>query len=198
MPAEKTRALRADAQLNHDRLLEVAAQAFAAGGSDVSMKAIARAAGVGVGTLYRRFPRREQLVEATYRSETIRLCEAAPKLLTRLPPDRALREWMDQFAAYTAAKHGMGEALRLILVDDGERMRTRYLLADAIAAVLARGAEEGVLRADLDPYLVLLALGGMTLMGEAEEPDRRVLTGRLLDLLMDSLRPRNDASAGAG
>lgn len=183
---DAARPLRADAQLNRDRLLEEAARAFATEGADASMKAIARAAGVGVGTLYRRFPTRELLIEATYRSETTRLCEAAPKLLETLAPDQALRQWMDQFATYMATKHGMGEALRLILVDDGDRMRTRYLLADAIAAILTRGVEEGSLRADIDPYIVLLALGGMTLI--TGEPDQHNLTRQLLDLLMDGLR----------
>ena len=106
-PATARRPLRADAQLNHDRLLEVAARHFAEDGSDASMKAIAREAGVGIGTLYRRFPSREILVEATYRTESRRLCEAAPALLREMPPGAALREWMRMFLGYMAAKRGM-------------------------------------------------------------------------------------------
>ncbi|SHN09676.1 transcriptional regulator, TetR family [Actinacidiphila paucisporea] len=149
------------------------------------MKVIAQEAGVGVGTLYRRFPTRDELVEATYRSETARLCEAAPDLLDAMPADRALRHWMGLFVTYMNAKHGMGDALRAILVDEADRMRTRFLLADAIGVLMARGAEDGTLRAEA--YDVLMGLGGVALI--AGEPDRPALTGRLLDLLLDGLRP---------
>lgn len=186
MADETARPLRADAQLNHERLLEVAARAFARDGADTSMKAIAKEAGVGVGTLYRRFPTREQLVEATYRSETTRLCQAAPELLEALPAADALREWMNLFVTYMTTKHRMGDALRAILVDDGDRMRTRYLLADAIGTLMSKGAQEGTLRADVDPYEVLLAVGGMTLI--AGESHQAAVTERLLDLLLDGLR----------
>ena len=186
MADDTARPLRADAQLNHERLLEVAARAFARDGADTSMKAIAKEAGVGVGTLYRRFPTREQLVEATYRSETTRLCQAASELLETLPAADALREWMDLFVTYMTTKHRMGDALRAILVDDGDRMRTRYLLADAIGTLMSKGAEEGTLRADVDPYEVLLAVGGMTLI--AGESQQSAVAGRLLDLLLDGLR----------
>ena len=93
-----TRQLRADAQRNRDRLLEVAAHAFAAG-EDPTLEAIAREAGVGIGTLYRHFPTREALVEAAYRNELARLCDAAGDLLRTHPPEAALRLWMDRFVA---------------------------------------------------------------------------------------------------
>ena len=93
---------------------------------------------------------------------------------------------MDLFVTYLSTKHGMGTALRAILTDDGDRMRTRYLLADAIALLLARGVEEGTLRADAAPYEVLLAIGGMTLI--ASEPEPGAVTERLLNLLLDGLR----------
>ena len=85
----ETRPLRADAQRNRDRLLAVAVRAFSQGGPDVPLDAIAREAGVGIGTLYRHFPTREALVEAAYRTELDKLCDAAPALLTTLPPDLA-------------------------------------------------------------------------------------------------------------
>ncbi|MFC7761604.1 TetR/AcrR family transcriptional regulator [Catellatospora bangladeshensis] len=80
------RPLRADAQRNRDRLLEVAAQAFAHDGPQVSLDAVAKQAGVGIGTLYRHFPTREALIEAAYRQELARLCDAVPGLLADLPP----------------------------------------------------------------------------------------------------------------
>lgn len=186
MPTDSPRQLRADAQINHDRLLEVAAGVFARDGADaVSMKEIAKEAGVGVGTLYRRFPTREQLVEATYRNETTRLCQAASELLAREPAVRALRQWMDMFVTYMTTKHGMGDALRAILIDDGDRMRTRYLLADAIGLLMSQGVKDGTLRDDIDPYDVLLGIGGMTLI--TGEPGQSARTARLLDLLLDGL-----------
>ncbi|MFD9615442.1 TetR/AcrR family transcriptional regulator, partial [Streptomyces sp. NPDC059083] len=78
------RSLRADARANHERLLEVAARMFAREGADTSLTAIAAEAGVGIGTLYRRFPSRNDLIEDVYRNETTRLCESAPLLLDGL------------------------------------------------------------------------------------------------------------------
>ena len=97
MSAEETQALRADARLNHDRVLEAAGRAFARDGEDASLKAIAKDAGVGIGTLYRRFPTRELLVEATYRAESAKLCAAAPTLLEAMPAAEATRMCMDGF-----------------------------------------------------------------------------------------------------
>jgi AcrR family transcriptional regulator len=186
MPAPSERTLRADAQGNLDRVLAVAASAFQQDGADTSMRAIAKAAGVGVGTLYRRFPTRDRLVEATYRSEISRLCSAAPELLESTPPVQALRTWMDLFVTFIATKQGMGEALRVILVDDDTKMTTRFLLADAIGVLLAAGDAEGTLRNDIEPYDVLLGIGGITLI--AGDPDQAAITARLLNLMVDGLR----------
>jgi hypothetical protein len=71
-----------------------------------------------------------------------RLAEAADTLLAAQPPERALRQWMDLFVDYLATKHGMGDALKAILTDDGDRMRTRYLLADALGRLIAAGVEQ--------------------------------------------------------
>ena len=86
MPDTGSRPLRADAQRNRDRLLDVAVRAFSQDGPDVTLDAIAKDAGVGIGTLYRHFPTREALIEAAYRSELARLCDAVPDLLRAMPP----------------------------------------------------------------------------------------------------------------
>ncbi|UFS58185.1 TetR/AcrR family transcriptional regulator [Subtercola endophyticus] len=189
MPVTPQKTLRADAQSNLDRLLAVAAATFQQEGADTSMRAIAKSAGVGVGTLYRRFPTRDRLVEATYRSEVARLCAAATELLESRPALESLRMWMDLFVAFMATKEGMGEALRVILVDDDMKMKTRYLLADAIGMLLSEGATEGTLRTDVDPYDVLLGIGGVTLI--AGDPNQAAITSRLLDLWIDGLRRGN-------
>jgi AcrR family transcriptional regulator len=184
---KKRRPLRADAQLNEDRLLEAAARAFARDGAEAQLKAIAQDAGVGIGTLYRRFPSRERLVEATYRNETARLCAAAPGLLASSPADQALRAWMDLFIEFIATKHAMADALQQVLLADGDlRMQTRDLLTEALASLMAAGAQERTIRSDIDPEDVLMSLGGATLI--AGDPARHDLAHRLLDLLMDGLR----------
>jgi AcrR family transcriptional regulator len=177
--------VRADAQQNQERLLQVAAQAFAREGTGASLKAIAKEAGVGIGTLYRRFPTRETLVEAVYRNEVASLCAAAPDLLTSQSALDALRAWMGRFVDLMAAKHGMGDALRAVLVSEDDRMRTRYLLRDALAVLLDAGVADDVIRAGLDPYDVLMALGGMTLI--AEGADQRGMALRLVDLLISGI-----------
>jgi AcrR family transcriptional regulator len=185
------RALRADAQLNQDRVLEAAARVFGEPGADTSMKAIARAAGVGIGTLYRRFPTREQLIDATYRNETIKLAESADALLAEQAPTTALRSWMDGFVDYILTKHGMSEALPAVLAaTEGLRTQSRDLLRDAIARLIAAGSEARSLRADVDPNDVLMALGGITLIAGNEH--QRELASRLCNLLLDALAARAD------
>jgi AcrR family transcriptional regulator len=187
--AKSEKRLRADAQMNLDRLLEVAAALFLEDGADTSMRAIAKAAGIGTGTVYRRFATRNELIEATYRSEVGRLCHAAPGLLEDFPAAEGLRRWMDLFVDFMATKKGMGDALREILVDDDKKMQTRSMLSEAISLFLAAGTEQGSLRDDLDSYDVLLGLGGMTLI--ANDPDQAAIRSRLLDVLLDGLRRRN-------
>jgi AcrR family transcriptional regulator len=107
--------LRADARRNRDRLIEVAAKAFASSGVGASLEAIAREAGVGPGTLYRHFPAREVLIEAVYRREVEGLVAAAEELARTSEPDEALAEWMQRFVGYMATKRGMRDSLRLLL-----------------------------------------------------------------------------------
>jgi AcrR family transcriptional regulator len=180
------RSLRADAQANYDRLLEVAARAFAAAGADASLKAIAAEAGVGIGTLYRRFPAREDLIEATYRNETARLGQLAPELLAGRDPVDALREWMERFTDYMLTKRGMADALPAILAArDGLRLHSRQILGEAVETLLAAGIAAGRLRPDLAAGDVLMALGGITLISEYE--DQRDLASRLISLMLNGL-----------
>jgi AcrR family transcriptional regulator len=184
-----TRPLRADAQRNRDRLLEVAVRAFSHEGPDVTLDAIAREAGVGIGTLYRHFPTREALVDAAYRNELYRLCDSAQRLLKRQPPDRALRTWMDRFVDYMGTKRGMGDALKALIASGGDPFsESRDRLVGAVATLLEAGAAAGTLRADVDPEDVLISLSGLSLA--TADADRRKQAGRLLDLLMDGLRYR--------
>ncbi|MET8809625.1 helix-turn-helix domain-containing protein [Streptomyces sp. NPDC004546] len=179
------RPLRADAQRNEDRLLEAAAAAFTREGAGASVKDIARVAGVGVGTLYRRFPSKELLIEAVYRQEVQRLCEVAPDLTATRPPVEALRAWMELFIDFMAAKQGMADALAVVLTDESERLHTRALLADAIAHLLAAAQAESSARPSVSAPDVLMALGGISLMASSEE--QRDLATRLIDLLLHGI-----------
>jgi AcrR family transcriptional regulator len=181
------RPVRADARRNRERLLEAAVRAFASDGEDVTLDAIAKTAGVGIGTLYRHFPTRNALVEATYRQELAHLCDAVPGLLRSLPPDEATRAWMDRFIDYMTTKRYMAGALQAVIASGGNPYaESRARLIAAITTLLAAGISAGTLRADVEPNDVLLALSGVSLAAGA--PDQREQAGRLLNLLIDGLR----------
>jgi AcrR family transcriptional regulator len=186
VPATSPRPLRADARRNRDRLLDAAVRAFSQDGPDVTLDAIAKEAGVGIGTLYRHFPTREALVEAAYRNELARLCDAATDLLGAMPPDAALRTWMDRFVDYMTTKRGMSDALRALIASGGNPYaQSRDRMTAALTALLDAGAAAGTVRPDVAAGDVLTSLSGVTLAAGAADQ-----AGRLLDLLMDGLRYR--------
>jgi len=183
------RTLRADARRNRDRLLSAAVRAFSQDGADVTLDAIAKDAGVGIGTLYRHFPTREALIEAAYRSELARLCGAVPDLLQEMRPDEATRAWMDRYIEYMTTKRGMADALRAVIASGGTPYaQSRDRLITAITSLLQAGAAAGTLRADIEPADVLASLSGISLA--AGEHAQRAQARRLLDLLIDGLRYR--------
>lgn len=193
MSAPGPRPLRADAQRNRDRLLDAAVRAFALEGPDVTLDAIAKDAGVGIGTLYRHFPTREALVDAAYRNELARLCDAVTELLQTMPADEATRTWMDRFVDYMTTKRGMADALRAVIASGGNPFaHSRDRLTAAITTLLHAGAAAGTIRSDVEPVDVLMSLSGVSLA--AGEPAQRDQARRLLDLLMDGLRYRASAA----
>ena len=135
---------RADARRNREKLLIAATELFAASGSAVSLDAVAKRAGVGIGTLYRHFPTRDALVEAAYRNEVAYLCEAAAELLAERAPDAALAEWMDRFVSYATAKKGMRDALQSVVAGGSDLFAdARGQIVGAIALLLAAGVKAG-------------------------------------------------------
>ena len=186
-PAPAERNLRADAQRNRDKLIEVAGLAFAEHGIDTSLEEIAERAEVGIGTLYRHFPTREHLVEVVYRREVEALCRAAEDLLKKHPPDVALAEWMQRFVDYIAAKRGMANSLKLLLASNSEFFaeasgRIPAALQHLVDAAIAQGS----IRADIESSDLLQALSGI--YGAPQTPDWRERSRRLVALLMDGLR----------
>ncbi|MGP4096982.1 TetR/AcrR family transcriptional regulator [Nonomuraea sp. KM90] len=186
MSGESERPLRADARRNRDKILTAAVRVFAEEGLNAHLERIAKEAGVGTGTLYRNFPTRELLIEAAYRNELARLCEAAPDLLAALPPQEALRAWMGRFIDYASAKLGMAEALRAV-VESGVNpyAQSREMLLSTLKLLLDAGVAAGVIRSDLGPDDLYAALAGVAL--STGRPEQRKQAERLLDLTMDGL-----------
>jgi AcrR family transcriptional regulator len=163
---------------------------FASADTETSMRAIAREAGVGIATLYRHFPTRESLVDAIYRNQVERLTTGARELLDQLPPAAAMRSWMDLFGDWIATKNGMLDTL-LAMIATGEirHGETRTELLAAIATILDAGRVSEDLRTDVTPEDIAASLIGIYTV--APRPEHGVLAGRLLNLLMDGLRPRS-------
>lgn len=181
---------RADAVRNRESVLSAATRVFAASDTEPSMREVARRAGVGIATLYRHFPTRQALVEAVYRDQVVRLSSGARSLLEEHPPARALRLWMDLFADWLATKHGMTDTL-LAMIDTGEisLAHSRDELLSAVATILDAGAAAGEIRPDTSPEDVTAALLGLLAVC-ANRAQREQQAERLLDLLMDGLRPQ--------
>ncbi|GCD98147.1 TetR/AcrR family transcriptional regulator [Embleya hyalina] len=188
MGREAGRPLRADAQRNRDKILAAAVRVFTEEGLDAHFERVAREAGVGTGTLYRNFPTREALIEAAYRNEVARLCDAVPGLLATMSPPEALRAWTRRFIDYATAKFGMAEALRAV-VDAGTNpyADSRELIQAALSALMDANTAAGTIRTDIGPTDMFAALAGIALT--SARPEQREQAERLLDLVLDGLRP---------
>ena len=191
MPVKRKQAnvrkLRSDAQRNRERILEVAREAFSRSGANASLDDIARAAGVGPGTLYRHFPTREELLEAVYRSEMEKLAAAERKFAEELRPVEALRAWLLLFVDYIAAKQLIAPALNALVGDPKKVFEASYArIWDAIRALVKRATQSGDIRKDLDPIDLLRALIGVASV--ATSPDWQRSARRLVDILIAGAR----------
>ena len=173
---------RADARENRRRLIETAREAFASG-ENVPLEVIAARAGVGIGTLYRHFPKREALVGAVYCDQIDDLAAGAKELLASHPPVEALRLWMDLFAEWAAAKRGMVATLAAMrrsgeLDFDASRREIEGILASLLGA----GGEARQLRSDVDPADLRSLLAGAMAVAE-----NGAQIGRFFDLILDAV-----------
>ncbi len=181
-PPKKPRRPRADALRNHERVLEAARTVFGEGGPEASLEAVARTAGVGIGTLYRHFPTREALFEAVYRREVQQLTELADKLKQEASPTEALRRWMHANVRLVATKKGMLEALALSAYKNSELYSYSFdRLTQAIGGLLQRAVAAGEIRGDISPEDLLRALIGMCTLHN--EPGWQSSVLRLVDNL---------------
>lgn len=178
----------AQARRNRASLIAAATRAFSSGDRRVSLESIAEGAGVGIGTLYRHFPTREALVEAVYHDQIERLREGARELLAVHPPAVALRLWMDLFMDWAVAKHGMIDTLRVMISSGAiEFDQMRAELTAGVGEFIGAGGATGDLRTDVNPTDVAATLAGI--LAVAGEPEQHEQATRMLDLLMDALRP---------
>lgn len=184
-PVETERPMRADARRNYQRLLEAGREVLTERGSEASMEEIARRADVGVGTLYRHFPRRIDLVEAVYREDVDGLVELAGTLNERPDPWQGLVDWLVGFVRY-------GQSKRVFLTELHEAfeknpdlvLSLREKIAGAASTVLVRAQQAGVARTDIDHADLMQLVGGMCMARNATFAQNE----RLLQLVLDGVR----------
>jgi len=187
-PKAAARKPRSDAQLNRERILEVAKEAFTRSGANASLDDIAKEAGVGPGTLYRHFPTRDALIEAVYRTEVEKLAAAERKLAETMPPIEALRAWMLMFVDHIATKQIIAPALKSLVGGSSKLFEgSRAQVQGAIEALVKRAIKSGDIRKDLDAFDLLRALIGVSHV--ASTPDWQQSARRLVDILITGSRP---------
>ncbi|MEU5078792.1 MULTISPECIES: TetR/AcrR family transcriptional regulator [Streptomyces] len=175
------RPMRADARRNYERLLKVAAEAFAEHGENASLDDIAKRAGVGSGTLYRHFPTRKALLEAAYVDRIEALGARADELAKELAPGEALAEWLYELAVGTIQVRGMKALLGSAVTDGGAAAPTvcGAVVKGAVARLVVAAQEAGALRGDVEPIEVLRLAHGVAsaaeLAGAGEREIRRYL-----------------------
>lgn len=188
---DNSRKPRADALRNRDRLLEAARTVFSAGGAEASLEAVARTAGVGIGTLYRHFPTREALFEAVYRHEVQQLADLAEHLRKEKRPIEALRQWMHSIVKFVATKKGMSSALALAIAKDSDLVSdSSDRLTRAIGSLLDQAIEAGEIRGDVSAEDLLRTVVGICYTHDQPGWQKNVL--RLLDVFIDGLRNRSN------
>lgn len=179
---------RADAVRNRALLLDAARRLFQqADDEPVSLEGVARAAGVGIGTLYRHFPTRDALVAALYHSELDDLAAAADALLQAHPAAEAMRLWIDRYGDFVATKHGMRDALQSAWAGGAAPLGdTRVRITSVIERLLGAGAADGTLRSDVRADDVTATLVGVFLATpRVTDADQR---RRMFDLVVAGLR----------
>jgi len=185
---------RADARRNEQTLLEAAAAVFVASGVDAPVRDIAARAGVGMGTIYRHFPTRADLIIAVYRHQVDACAEAGPALLASGgTPHAALARWIDLFVDFLVTKHGLAAAMQ----SDQAGVKTLHAyfldrLVPVCAQLLGAAAGAGEIRPDVEAFGLLYGVGNLC-AGAGADP--RYDARRMVRLLIAGLRQPAPASA---
>lgn len=185
-PGPTDRRMRADAQRNIDTLLQTAMAVFATSGVDAPVREIAEKAGVGVGTIYRHFPQRSDLVAAVFRREIDACADAARVLADEHAPFEALAHWIQRFAAFIAAKRGLATALHS--GNPAFKTLPAYFdqrLRPALETLLGTAAAAGEVRTDVDADDIIGAVASLCMSAKADRPDH---ARRMVALFVDGLR----------
>ncbi|UXW87020.1 TetR/AcrR family transcriptional regulator [Microbacterium azadirachtae] len=177
---EERRPRRADAARNFDALVAAGRAAFAEDGSDASLEDIARRAGVGIGTLYRNFPTRDDLIETLYLREVAALADAADEVAD-LEPWAAFEAWLDRFVEYVGTKHVLLDGLNR---ESSVFAECRGVMLGAGEPLLARAQAAGAVKADLAIADVVKLIGGVSAVAYDDDAQRR----RVLSLAVGSLK----------
>ena len=176
---------RADARRNEQILLDAAAAVFVTSGVEAPVREIAARAGVGMGTIYRHFPTRADLIVAVYRYQVEACAEAGPALLANNAPEVALTQWIDLFVDFLITKHGLAAAL----TDSArfEPLHAYFLdrLVPVCAQLLGAAAAAGEIRPDMDAFELLFAIGNLCV---GVDGDSRYDARRMVGLLIAGLR----------
>lgn len=178
---------RADARRNEKTLLEAAAAAFTASGVEAPVRDIAAKAGVGIGTIYRHFPTRADLIVAVYRHQVEACAEAGPALLANSDsPHTALARWIDLFVDFLVTKHGLAEALQS---DDATFATLHAYFIDRLVPVCAElldaATRAGQIRADIQALELMRGVGNLCI---GADKDPRYDARRMVELLLAGLR----------
>jgi AcrR family transcriptional regulator len=182
----KPRPLRADAQRSEDALLEAALAVFATSGVDAPVREIAEKAGVGIATLYRRFPQRADLIVAVFQRQVDACADAAPVLAKKHAPGEALAQWMQRYADFIATKRGLATALHS--GDPAFNTLPAYFekrLEPALRTLLDAAAAAGEVRTNIEPFDLLRAVGNLCM---SAKDDQTNYARRMVALLVDGLR----------
>jgi AcrR family transcriptional regulator len=177
---------RADARRNEQTLLAAAAAVFVTSGVEAPVRDIAAKAGVGMGTIYRHFPTRADLIIAVYRHQVEACAEAGPALLTSsLTPHGALTRWINLFVDFLVTKHGLAAAMQSGNAGF-DALHAYFLdrLVPVCAQLLDAAAEAGEIRSDLDAYELMRGIGNLC---AGVDNDPRYDARRMVQLLTAGL-----------
>ncbi|MEV5488444.1 TetR/AcrR family transcriptional regulator [Streptomyces bobili] len=187
---EAPQAKRKDARRNKESLLDAAAAVFVTSGVEAPVRDIAARAGVGLGTIYRHFPTRADLIIAVYRHQVEACAEAGPALLAAGPtPHAALGQWINLFVDFLVTKHGLASVLQSD--DAGFGTLHAYFLDRLVpvcAELLEAASSAGEIRSDLEAYELMRGVGNLCIGAES---DPRYDARRLVDVLIAGLRRPN-------